>query len=428
MWSTATEIFSQSVHVALREKCNLSAHPFSLKTHLISARFGRSLRTNQSGIHCTDRIVLLKETTVTLSPGVIERIEVSTRTVPTDFPESDGTLEWNATTVVLVHAHAGGRCGLGYTYADTATATLIRDLLSEVVKGHDAMAPASNWNVMLSRTRNLGRPGIVSMAISAVDIALWDLKARLLDLPLVTLLGEVRESVPIYGSGGFTSYSDEQLERQFRGWVEKGISRLKMKVGRDPAIDPRRVEKARAAIGPNTELFVDANGAYSRKEALNLAEKFADLDVSWFEEPVSSDDLEGLRLLRDRGPAGMNIAAGEYGYDAEYFRRMLSAGAVDVLQADATRCGGVTGFLQAAVLCEAHHIPLSAHTAPTVHTHLGCAVTPLRHLEYFHDHVRIENMFFDGVRLPVNGHLSPDLSRPGMGIEFKRADAERFAA
>ena len=348
--------------------------------------------------------------------------------MPTDFPESDGTLEWSSTTVVLVHSYAGGKRGLGYTYADTATATLIRDLLSEVVKGQDAMAPASSCNAMLSRTRNLGRAGIVSMAISAVDISLWDLKARLLDVPLVTLLGAVRESVPIYGSGGFTSYSDEHLQRQLLGWVDRGISRVKMKIGRDPAADQSRVEKARAAIGPNTELFVDANGAYSRKQALDFAKKFADMNVSWFEEPVSSDDLEGLRLLRDRGPAGMDIAAGEYGYDAGYFRRMLSAGAVDVLQADATRCGGITGFLQAAALCEAHRIPLSAHTAPTVHTHLGCAVTPLRHLEYFHDHVRIEGMFFDGVRLPVNGNLSPDLSQPGMGIEFKRADSERLAA
>jgi L-alanine-DL-glutamate epimerase-like enolase superfamily enzyme len=185
---------------------------------------------------------------------------------------------------------------------------------------------------------------------------------------------------------------------------------------------------AREAIGPDAELFVDANGAYSRKQALEQAENFRDANVSWFEEPVSSADLAGLRLLRDRGPAGMDIAAGEYGYEAGNFRRMLSAGAVDVLQADATRCGGITGFLQVVALCEAHHIPLSAHTAPSVHTHLGCAATPLRHLEYFHDHVRIENMFFDGARAPVNGELSPDLSRPGMGIELKRADAQRFAA
>lgn len=348
--------------------------------------------------------------------------------MPTDFPESDGTLEWNSTTLVVVQSYGGGKSGLGYTYANSATATLIRDLLSEVVHGQDAMAPASSWNAMVSRIRNLGRPGIVSMAISAVDIALWDLKARLLNLPLATLLGTVRESVAIYGSGGFTSYSDGQLQRQLGGWVKQGISRVKMKIGREPAQDIKRVGVARQAIGPDTELFVDANGAYSRKQALNQAKKLADLNVAWFEEPVSSDDLASLRLIRDRGPAGMDIAAGEYGYDAGYFRRMLAAGAVDVLQADATRCGGITGFFQTSALCEAEHIPLSAHTAPSVHTHLGCAATPLRHLEYFHDHVRIENMFFDGVLSPVNGTLSPDLSRPGMGIEFKRADAQRFAA
>jgi L-alanine-DL-glutamate epimerase-like enolase superfamily enzyme len=365
---------------------------------------------------------------VTLSSVAIDQMEVREYTVPTDFPESDGTLEWNSTTLVLVHAHGGNRIGLGYSYADMSTAILIRELLSQIIEGKDAMAPAVSWNAMVSRTRNLGRPGIVSMAISAVDIALWDLKARLLDLPLASLLGSVRDSVAIYGSGGFTSYSDEQLQSQLAGWIEQGIRRVKMKVGRDAADDIRRVGAARAVIGPDAELFVDANGAYSRKQALKQAEEFAGVNVSWFEEPVSSDDLAGLRLLRDRAPAVMDIAAGEYGYEAGYFRRMLSAGAVDVLQADATRCGGITGFLQAAALCEAHHVPLSAHTAPSVHTHVGCAATPLRHLEYFHDHVRIENMFFDGARSPVNGELSPDRSRPGMGIELKHTDAERFAA
>jgi L-alanine-DL-glutamate epimerase-like enolase superfamily enzyme len=281
---------------------------------------------------------------------------------------------------------------------------------------------------MVSRVRNLGRPGIASMAISAVDTALWDLKARLLNIPLVTLLGAVRKAVPIYGSGGFTSYSNQQLQEQLGSWVQQGITSVKMKIGRDARADVGRVREARIAIGDEAKLFVDANGSYSRKQALEQAERFTNMNVSWFEEPVSADDLAGLRLLRNRAPAGMEIAAGEYGYDLDYFRRMLAAGAVDVLQADATRCGGITGFMQVAALCEAHHVPLSAHTAPSVHTHLGCAVTPLRDLEYFHDHVRIESMFFDGVRSPVNGKLSPDLSRPGMGIELKAADARAYAA
>ncbi len=358
----------------------------------------------------------------------IDRVEVSTYRIPTDFPESDGTLEWNSTTLVLVRVTGGGKTGLGYTYADTSAAKLVHDVLSQVVRGRDVMATAGCWNAMVRRMRNLGRPGIASMAISAVDAALWDLKARLLNVSLVVLLGAARESVPIYGSGGFTSYSTKQLQDQLSRWVEHGIPRVKMKIGRDARADVDRVRAARQAIGSNAELFVDANGAYSRKQALKQAEIFAPCSVKWFEEPVSSDDLDGLHLMRERAPSGMEIAAGEYGYDAGYFRQMLAAGAVDVLQADATRCGGITGFLQVAALCQAYHLPLSAHTAPALHTHVCCAAIPIRHLEYFHDHVRIEQMFFDGIAPPINAELRPDLSRPGMGIELKQADAQRFAA
>jgi len=358
----------------------------------------------------------------------VERLDVSAFVVPTDFPEADGTLAWDKTTLVVVEATGGGIRSLGYTYADTATALLIRDLLTPVVQGRDVMAVPGTWAAMVHAIRNLGRPGISSMAIAAVDAALWDLKARLLDLPLVTLLGAVREAVPVYGSGGFTSYSLEQLQEQLGGWVNEGIPRVKMKVGTHPSDDLDRVRAAREAIGSKTELFVDANGAYSRKQALAFAEKLrADYGVSWFEEPVPSDDLEGLRLLRDSGPAGMDIAAGEYGYDLLYFRRMLEVGAVDVLQADASRCAGITGFLRVAALCEANSLPLSAHCAPSLHAHPCCAVTPVRHVEYFHDHVRIEHMLFDGTLTPVDGELRPDLSRPGLGLELKRSDAARFA-
>ena len=363
------------------------------------------------------------------SPFVaVEGIQVSTYTVPTDFPESDGTLKWSKTTLVLVQAHGGGKQGIGYTYADEATAKLIHGTLAEVVKGADAMSPLAAYMEMWRRVRNLGRPGICSMAISAVDSALWDLKARLLNLPLVTLLGQVHAGAPIYGSGGFTSYSDQQLTKQLSGWVRQGISQVKMKIGRETARDVERVRVAREAIGDDARLYVDANGAYSRKQALEQAEIFAGFDVSWFEEPVSSDDLEGLRLVRDRAPVKMEIAAGEYGYDIFYFRRMLDAGAVDVLQADATRCGGVTGFMQVAALCESHNLPLSCHTAPALHMHLACAVVPLRNIEYFHDHVRIENMFFDGVPQPVEGELHPDLSQAGFGLELKRNELNKFAA
>ncbi|HET6907072.1 MAG TPA: enolase C-terminal domain-like protein, partial [Rhodanobacteraceae bacterium] len=261
----------------------------------------------------------------------------------------------------------------------------------------------------------------------AVDNALWDLKAKLLDLPLFKLLGAVRAAAPVYGSGGFCSYSDAQLREQLGGWADSGIRMVKMKVGREPQRDPARATVARKAIGDEVQLFVDANGAYSRKQALHMADVFAhEYAVRWFEEPVSSDDLRGLRLLRDRAPGGLDIAAGEYGYTPWYFRRMLAAGAVDVLQADGSRCAGISGFMQANALCEAFNLPLSAHCAPALHAHPACAARPLRHIEYFHDHVRIENMLFDGVLQPTDGALHPDASRPGFGLEFKHADAERY--
>ncbi|HJT01495.1 MAG TPA: enolase C-terminal domain-like protein [Terriglobales bacterium] len=358
----------------------------------------------------------------------VERLDVSVFTVPTESPESDGTLKWDKTTMVLVEVHAGGHKGLGYTYADASAAKLIDSVLSTVVKGRDSMAATAAYMAMWRRIRNLGRPGICSAAISAVDCALWDLKARLLGVPLVTLLGQIRPGAQVYGSGGFTSYSDKHLAEQLAGWVEQGIPAVKMKIGREPKRDIERVRVAREAVGHGAELFIDANGAYSRKQALYQAEAFAQYGVSWFEEPVSSDDLKGLRLIRDRAPAMMEIAAGEYGYDIFYFRRMLDAGAVDVLQADITRCGGVTGFLQVAALCQAHNVPLSAHTAPALHAHTCCAVTLFKNLEYFHDHVRIERMLFDGLPQLVKGELRPDLSRPGLGLELKQADAQRFAA
>src|SRR5438105_62808 len=252
----------------------------------------------------------------------VERVEARAYSIPTRTPEADGTFSWDKTTLVLVNAEAGGVSGIGYSYADVATAKLIEETLATEVLGKDAMDVSACWHAMVRRIRNLGRPGICSMAISAVDNALWDLKARLLRLPLVKLLGQVRE----------------------------------------------------------------------------------------------------------RAPAQMEIAAGEYGYDSHYFRRMLEAGAVDVLQADATRCAGITGFLQAAALCEAHGMPLSTHTAPAVHLHACCALPQLRHIEYFYDHVRIEQMFFEGIAPPVNGELLPDLSRPGNGLQLKMAEARKFAA
>ena len=354
----------------------------------------------------------------TATRTAIERLEVSAHTIATDEPESDGTLEWDSTTIVVVRAHAAGVVGLGYTYTHEVAAQLIHDRLQEAVRGCDAMDVRAAWHAMSAALRNIGRPGLGFMALSAVDLALWDLKARLLGRPLASVLDAVHEAVPIYGSGGFCSYSDERLREQLGGWVERGIPRVKMKVGREPERDRERVEAARDAIDDDTELFVDANGAYSRQEAVAWAHVYADgFGVTWLEEPVSSDDLEGLRLLRDESPDGIEIAAGEYGDLRPYFERM--AGVVDCLQADVTRCGGITGLLEVAAVADARGLDISAHCAPAISTHAFCAVPRLRHLEYFHDHVRVEQQLFDGVPEPDGGVLRPDLTRPGNGLELR---------
>ncbi len=360
----------------------------------------------------------------------VEALDVSAYEIPTDGPdgrESDGTLTWDSTTIIVVEVRAGGETGLGYTYGSPATAHLVETKLKPRVLGRDPFAVSAIWRELNRSLRNTGRPGIGSLALSAVDVALWDLGARLLSQPLVHRLPSFHDRVPVYGSGGFCNYPIERLSTQVGGWVEQGIPRVKVKTSRQPDRDAERLAACRAAAGDSTVLMTDANGALTRKEALYWAWRFREeWNVAWLEEPVSSMDREGLRLLRDQGPPGLDIAAGEYGWVLRDFADLLEAGAVDCLQADVTRCGGITGLLQVTGLAAAHAIDLSAHCAPAISAHAFCAVERLRHLEYFHDHVRIEDMLFDGTLSPVSGTLVPDVSRAGLGLEFRRQDAERW--
>jgi L-alanine-DL-glutamate epimerase-like enolase superfamily enzyme len=360
----------------------------------------------------------------------VDAVRVHAFDIPTDGPEGveqDGTLDWDSTTIVLVEVAGGGRTGIGYTYGDVSVAKFVESKLTPLLDGADALSPPAVWERLFARIRNAGRPGAGAMAVSAVDVALWELKAKLLDMPLFQLLPAFHDHVPVYGSGGFTNYPLDRLADQLAGWVEQGIPRVKLKTSRHPEQDPARLRAVREAIGDRPELFADANGALSRKAALYWAQRFHDeWDVRWFEEPVSSADFAGLRMLRERVPGRLEVAAGEYGYVLRDFTNLLNARAVDVLQADVTRCGGITGLLQVAGASAAEHIDVSAHCAPAVSAHAFCAVRRLRHLEYFHDHVRLENLAFDGTLDPCDGALRPDPGRPGLGLEVKWADVERY--
>jgi L-alanine-DL-glutamate epimerase-like enolase superfamily enzyme len=361
-----------------------------------------------------------------MTKAVVESLEAAAYTIPTDAPEGDGTLTWDSTTMVVVWARAGGRTGTGWTYGPAACAAVVRDQLAGVVTGRPAQAVVGNWQAMVAAVRNATRAGAVGYALSAADVALWDLKARLLDVPLAELFGRVREAVPVYGSGGFTTYPDERMADQLAGWVHgQGIPRVKIKIGESHGSETRRdvarMRRAREVIGPDAELYVDANGGYGRKQAVRTLREAADTRVTWYEEPVSSDDLDGLAMVRAAVDA--DVAAGEYGSDVTYFRRMCAAGAVDCLQVDATRCGGYTEWLRAAAVAASFGLEVSGHCAPNLHAPVAAATPNMRHLEWFHDHVRIESTLFGGALDPAGGLVRPHPDRPGHGMEPDEAAA-----
>jgi L-alanine-DL-glutamate epimerase-like enolase superfamily enzyme len=357
---------------------------------------------------------------------MIDDIRADAFTVPTEQPEADGTLPWSATTVCVVHLRADGATGMGWTYGPAAITGIVSGLLADAVRGRDPMANGDGYAAMRRAARNAVVPGLVTLAISAVDVALWDLKAQLLGVPLADLFGRCHDSVPIYGSGGFTTLTDEQLTNQLSGWVrENGATAVKIKIGEswgtEEGRDLHRIQVAREAIGPDVALMVDANGGYQTKQAARVARAAADID--WFEEPVSSDDLAGLALLREL--IHCDVAAGEYGTEPAYFQRMCAERAVDCLQIDATRAGGYTGFLAAAAVADAHRVPVSAHCAPALHAPVATAVAHLRHIEYFADHVRADELLFDGVAPARDGVLAPQRDRPGHGISLA-GGAQRY--
>jgi L-alanine-DL-glutamate epimerase-like enolase superfamily enzyme len=360
----------------------------------------------------------------------VDGVEAKAYTIPTEHPEGDGTLTWDATTWVVVRVGTGDPglpTGLGWTYAPAAAAHVVRDLLAEQVVGRSAQDAAATWEAMVRAVRNAGRTGLVMMAVSAVDTALWDLAARLAGLPLHRLLGAVRADAAVYGSGGFTTDPGSRLRRQVAGWVDEGIPRVKLKIGESwgTAVrrDLERVALARRVAGDDVEVFVDANGGYDAQQAVRVARRLDDHGVTWFEEPVSSDDHAGLRRVRECSTA--DVTAGEYGDGLAYFAHLLAADTVDCVQVDVTRCGGYTEWRRIASLAAAYGLEVSGHCAPSLHAPVALATPNLRHLEWFCDHVRIERRFLDGFRPPRAGAVAPP-DEPGHGLALRDHDLAAF--
>jgi L-alanine-DL-glutamate epimerase-like enolase superfamily enzyme len=355
----------------------------------------------------------------------LETLTTSVYRFPTDEPEADGTLTWDATTAVVVTLRAAGQTGVGWTYAAPAAATVVTDQLAEVLHGRRVWDIAAGWSAMHGACRNIGTRGVTMMAISAVDVAWWDLKARLLGIPLTTLFGQCRDAVPVYGSGGFTTFDDTRMAEQVNGWRAAGATSMKIKIGELGGTrvdrDLTRVRRLRELAGDDAELMVDANGGYTVGQARRVGAALDDLGVTWFEEPVSSDDPAGLAAVR--ASVRCDIAAGEYAADLYDVEALLPV--VDCVQLDVTRCGGYTTWLRAAALAQARNLEVSAHCAPALHAPVAAAVPNLRHVEWFADHARLEPLLADSVPPVIDGALRLDASGTGHGLAIA-AGAERW--
>ena len=349
----------------------------------------------------------------------VTALRTAVYTVPTPQTEGDGTLSWSATTAVTVEVDAGGRTGLGWSYTSASTAALIDEHLAGVARGRDPMDVPGAWEAMVRATRNLGRGGPTSQAIAAVDIALWDLKARLLGLPLASVFGQARDAVPVYGSGGFTTLSDAELRSQVEGWLAAGCEMVKIKVGQSwgsrPRRDLERTRLVREVVGGDVQVMVDANGGYTVGQARTMGEQYDQLGVTWFEEPVSSDHLEALAVVRSA--VRCDVAAGEYAASVFDVRRLCPV--LDCLQLDVTRCAGYTEWLRGAALAAAHGLEISGHCAPALHAPVAAAVPNLRHVEWFVDHARLEPLLFEGVPPVRGGQMQLDPGLPGHGMRLR---------
>lgn len=313
-----------------------------------------------------------------------------------------------------------GTEGLGVGTGNLAIRAVIENNLKDLLIGQDPFNIEKLWNDMFWRVRGYGRKGVAFQALSTVDIGLWDLKAKALGLPLYRLLNPMFEKVPIYGSGGWTNYDEKELVAEQTGYVDRGIPRVKMKVGKDFGQSERediaRLNAVRKAVGDDVEIYVDANNGYYAKQAIRMSRMFEDYDVKWFEEPVIADDIEGLAAISRA--TTIPVATGEHEYTKYGFKDLIARGAVDIVQPDIGRVGGVTEWMKAAYLAHAFNLPVAPHAVQLVHLHCAMATPNLKVVEYLGSVEKNDDFFYTDYPKPVNGTWAPYPDKPGLGLEL----------
>jgi L-alanine-DL-glutamate epimerase-like enolase superfamily enzyme len=337
--------------------------------------------------------------------------------VPLSTPIADSTHTLHVIDLIVVEIRAGDNSGWSYMLSFDYGPSLLKGVIDHELKRHVVGCAADDirsiYEQNLELTEYIGREGVAMWGTSAIDAALWDLLARRLNVPVSLLFGRRTNTVRVYGSGGWISYSDEDLADEVSRYVARGFAGVKIKIGSPQEDrDVERIRAVRGLLGPDRMLMVDANQGLTLERALRLVRQVEDCRLSWLEEPFPKNDLESFSRLG--AATEIPLAAGEREFGLEPFRRIANARSVSIMQPDLLRAGGVTGWRLVAGLAEAHMLRVAPHFYREYDVHLAASVPNLVAIESF-DWLRdlVESPFevHDGVA------LVPD--RPGFGVDFR---------
>ena len=320
--------------------------------------------------------------------------------------------------------------GLSPSGGGRAGQTLIEGTFKELLVGQDPLNIEKIWDDLFWCVRGVGRKGLAFCALSAVDVALWDLKAKHFNVPLYQLLGPYTDSVPVYGSGGWTNFNTEELVAEQTGYVERGFKAVKMKVGKDFGMSERediqRLAAVREAVGDDIEIYIDANNGYYAKQAIYMGKAFEEYRVGWFEEPVLADDIDGLAAIAKA--IDIPVATGEHEYTKFGFKELIARGGADIVQPDVGRVGGITEWMKVAHLAHAFNLPVAPHAYQLIHLHLACATPNLKVVEYLGIAEESDKTVYKEWSPPKDGMWSPDPNKLGLGLELDPEAVEKYAA
>jgi len=361
----------------------------------------------------------------------ISKIQTQIVRLPADEALAGGPAEPGATRNIVtlrVQTDAGVE-GIGYTFFGAALTGALKqavDALGALTVGEDPLRTEAIAAKLRAASAGSGPGGILTLALSAIDIALWDIRGKALNLPLWQMIGGSRERIPTYASGALMrNFPLEHLVKAGPRLVEKGFRQMKTQLAlpgdTSPALEVERIRRMRECIGPKIDLMCDINQRWRVDQAIDIGKRIEDVHLFWLEDVTTADDFQGLARVSDA--LATPVAGGEYLYGPAPFRQMMEARSVDIVMIDLMRAGGITGWLKIAGMAEAFNLPVVSHLVPEIHVHLVAAIPNGLTVEY----MPWTFAMFEEVPLPEKGELTVP-RRPGLGLKFDEAALKRYGA